>query len=383
VLSRSEAQAADQADPLRAFRSRFHLPDDVIYLDGNSLGAPCDVVLMARADVEHEWARALVTAWERWVDVPGEVGDLLGSTLLGAGPGQVIVTDSTTVNLYKAVAAALPLRLDRERVVLEVDGFPTDRYVVEHLAADVVRVPLAAMVDAIDDRVALVVASAVDFRTAELADVDAISRAAHIAGALVLWDLSHAAGAVPLHLDEWNVDFAVGCTYKYLNAGPGAPAYIYVAHALQDKVTQPIPGWFGHADQFAMETDYRPAPGITRFLTGTPNIPGTVAIAAGVRVLADAGLDRLRTKSTALTALAIERADALGLEVATPRDPERRGAHVALRIDDAADVCARLTREHRVITDHRPPDILRLGFAPLYTRFVDVWDAFAALSTFS
>ena len=382
-MTRVDAEAADAADPLRGFRARFHLPDGVIYLDGNSLGAPCDAVLLARADVENEWARSLVTAWERWVDVPRETGDLLGATVLGAASGQVIVADSTTINLYKAVAAALSLRADRTRVLLEADGFPTDRYVVERMANDVTRVPLEHIADAIDDAVALVVASAVDFRTADLADVRTITQVAHERGALVLWDLSHAAGAVPLRLDEWDVDFAVGCTYKYLNAGPGSPAYIYVARRLQDDATQPIPGWFGHADQFAMEPDYRPAEGITRFLTGTPNIPGTVAIAAGVRLLADAGLDRVRTKSVALTTLAIARADELGFDVATPRDPEQRGSHVALRIDGVADVCARLARDHNVITDHRPPDILRLGFAPLYTRFADVWDAFAALEAFS
>jgi kynureninase len=227
----------------------------------------------------------------------------------------------------------------------------------------------------------MVVVSAVDFRTAELADVGVLTRTAHDHGALVLWDLSHAVGVVPLTLDAWNVDFAVGCTYKYLNAGPGAPAFLYVAKRLHDNVVQPIPGWFGHVDQFAMEADYRPAPGIARFLTGTPNIPGTVAVDAGVGLLAEAGLDHLRAKSIALTTLAIDRADALGLEIATPREANRRGSHVAVRHPNAAALCAALARERGVITDHRPPDIVRLGFAPLYNRFVEVWDAFDAVGS--
>jgi kynureninase len=241
------------------------------------------------------------------------------------------------------------------------------------------------VIEALDAEVALVVLSAVDYRSAAFADIEGLTRMAHDAGALILWDLSHAAGAVPLQLDEWGVDFAVGCTYKYVNAGPGSPAYLYVSRPLQALVTQPIPGWFGHADQFAMEAGYRPAPGIGRFLTGTPNILGTAAVAAGVRLLADAGIDRIRRKSEALTELAIERADAwlpaFGFEVGSPREVTRRGSHVALRHPRASDVCAALARDHRVITDHRPPDVLRLGFAPLYLRFVDVWDAMVAIES--
>jgi kynureninase len=377
---RRDAVEADAEDELRSFREQFTLPEDLIYLDGNSLGAPSAGVLAASRAIEDEWGSSLVTGWDRWVDLPTQVGDLLGSTLLGAAPGQVIVADSTTINLYKAVAAALALRPDRSVVVIENGTFPTDRYIVEQLATEV-----RVGTNALDDSVALVVLLAVDFRTAALADIASATRAAHDVGALILWDLSHAAGAVPLRLDEWGVDFAVGCTYKYLNAGPGAPAYMYVRHELQELVSQPIPGWFGHADQFAMESAYRPAHGVRRFLTGTPNIPGTVAVAAGVRLLGDAGIDRLRRKSEALTELAVERADALppslGFEVASPRDAARRGSQVSLRHARADEVCAALARDHRVITDHRPPDILRLGFAPLYTRFVDVWDAMAAVES--
>jgi kynureninase len=379
IASRADAEAADEADELRGFRDRFDLPEGTIYLDGNSLGAPSVSVLGALRDVQREWATSLVTAWDRWLDVPAQVGDLLGDVLLGAAHGQVIVADSTTINLYKAVSVALTLRPERSTVLVEQDTFPTDRYIVEQLAARVRAVPVTRVHDALDDDVALVVLSAVDYRSAAFADVDSITRATHDAGAVSLWDVSHAAGAVPLRLDAWGVDLAVGCTYKYINAGPGAPAYLYVAHAHQDRAGTPIPGWFGHSDQFAMEETYRPATGIGRFLSGTPNIPGTVAVEAGVRVLAEAGVDRLRRKSEAVTELAIARADAVlsdvGFDVASPRAAARRGSHVALRHRRAADVCEMLARDHHVITDHRPPDILRLGFAPLYTRFVDVWDA--------
>jgi kynureninase len=382
--SRGDAEAADATDELRAFRAEFPLPADVIYLDGNSLGPPSVATLSALREIQDEWAASLVAGWDRWVGLPTQVGDLLGETLLGAAAGQVVIADSTTINLYKCVAAALALRPERSCVVIETGSFPTDRYIVDQLAAEVRVAAPSQIVDALDDNVALVVLSAVDYRSAELADIEGLTQAAHDAGALVLWDLSHAAGAVPLQLDAWRVDFAAGNTYKYINAGPGSPAYVYVRRALQALVTQPIPGWFGHADQFAMETSYRPAPGIERFLTGTPNISGIAAVAAGVRLLGDAGIDRLRRKSNALTTLAIDRADALllplGFAVATPRDAERRGSHVALRHPRANEACAALARHHGVITDHRPPDILRLGLAPLYTRFVDVWDAMDAIA---
>ena len=334
--------------------------------------------------IQDDWTSSLVTGWDRWIDLPGQAGDLLGETLLDAAAGQVIVADSTTVNLYKTIAAALSLQPNRTHAVIDRGSFPTDRYILEQLAPAVRVADTNEVEDALDDTVALVVLSAVDYRTAERADIERLTHAAHEVGALVLWDLSHAVGALPLRLDAWNVDFAVGCTYKYVNGGPGAPAFLYVRNDLLDRAVSPIPGWFGHADQFAMEVDYRPAHGITRFLSGTPNIPGTVAVAAGVQLLGDAGIDRLRRKSVALTELAIQRADellpALGFETASPRDARGRGSHVALRHPRARVVCAALADDHRVIADHRPPDILRLGFAPLYTRFVDVWDAMDAIA---
>ena len=387
VPSREEAAAADAADPLCRFRREFRLPTGVVYLDGNSLGPPSTRVLDALAGLQEQWGTQLVTAWDEWVDLPMRTGDSLGSTLLGAATGQVVVCDSTTINLFKLVAAALTLQPDRSTIVVDGASFPTDRYIVDHLGADVREVeggPLdAALEPLLDTDVALVVLSAVDYRTAELADIAAVTSAAHATGALVLWDLSHAVGVLPLDLDRSDVDFAVGCTYKYVNAGPGSPAFLYVRHDLQD-VAAPIPGWFGHADQFAMEHRYRPAPGVARFLTGTPNVPGTVAVAAAVDLLRDASITAIRDKSVALTQYAIELADrlppTLGFGVASPRDPARRGSHVALRHPEASAVCDAL-RKANVITDHRPPDIVRVGLAPLYTRFIDVWDAFEAIAS--
>ena len=382
MLSREDAEAADAIDPLHAFRDEFRLPDGVIYLDGNSLGPPSSRVHTALERVQQEWANDLVTGWDEWVDLPQRVGDRLGEAVLGAATGQVVVCDSTTVNLYKLVAAARALRPERSTIAVDGASFPTDRYIVDHLGAKVREVDAGNVASELDDDVATVVVSAVDYRTAARADLVAVSDAAHAAGALVLWDLSHAVGAVPLDLDATNVDLAVGCTYKYLNAGPGSPAFLYVRRDLQH-VESPIPGWFGHADQFAMERRYRPADGIARFLAGTPNIPGTAAVAAGVELVHEAGIERLREKSVALTSLAIDLADRLpstaGFAVATPRDANRRGSHIALRHRDANMMSSALLARG-VITDHRPPDIIRLGFAPLYTRFVDVWDAFARIA---
>lgn len=374
--TREHAEALDAADDLAPFRSRFRLPDGTIYLDGNSLGPPSDAVDAALASLREQWEADLVTGWDRWLSLPLTVGDALGAGVLGASAGRVAVADSTTINLYKAVAAALSRQPTRSVVVLDRASFPTDRYIVAQLASDVRAVPVDEIASSLDYRVAVVVASAVDYRTAALAPLEAITEAAHRAGALVVWDLSHAAGAVPLYLDEWDVDFAVGCTYKYLNAVPGAPAYLYVTERLHD-VRQPIPGWFGHVDQFAMEDTYRPASGIARFLTGTPNVPGTVAVEAGVRTVAEAGIDRIRAKNIALTELAIARADELGLDVASPREATTRGSHVAVRHADAAELCAALVAAG-VVCDFRPPDIVRLGFSSLYTRYVDAWDGVTA-----
>ncbi len=380
VSSRGDAEALDRADPLAPFVDRFARPDaDLVYLDGNSLGRlPHATRTRLRDAVDHEWGDDLVRAWSRWIELPRTVGDRLGE-LLGARDGEVLVCDSTTVNLYKLAAAALAAQPDRPDVLVPEHEFPTDRYVLEGLVAQAPeRSVRHGPPDTVDERTALVVASAVDYRTAELADVAALTARAHDAGALILWDLSHAAGSVPVDLRAANVDLAVGCTYKHLNAGPGAPAFLYVRDDLQAALRQPIWGWFGQTEQFTMGPRYEPAPGIDRFLTGTPNVLGLLAVDEGVAVVAEAGVAAIAEKGRALTSLLIDLAQQwlapLGFTVASPLDPTRRGAHVALAHPEARAISLALVGEADTVGDFRPPDLLRLGPAPLSSRFVDVWD---------
>jgi len=389
---RSYAESLDAADPLAGFRGRFVREDpSLIYLDGNSLG-PLPHATRARIAevVADEWGAGLVRSWHRWIELPGQVGDLLGEHLIGAAPGQVAVCDSTTVNLYKLACAALDARPGRSVVVTDDDNFPTDRYVLQGIAAQrgvelrMIGTDLdqglaaGAVRAAVDERTALVSLSHVAYRSGALADMAAITAIAHQAGALALWDLCHSAGAVPVELDASGADLAVGCTYKYLNAGPGAPAFLYVRRELQQALRQPVWGWFGQRDQFDMGRAYQPAPGIGQFLTGTPQIIGTVAVQEGARLLAEAGIGRLRAKAVALTGYLIGLADAWlaprGVTVASPRQAERRGAHVTLAHPEAWRISQALIREG-VIGDYRTPDRLRLGPVPAYTRFTDVWDA--------
>ncbi|HXW47112.1 MAG TPA: kynureninase [Streptosporangiaceae bacterium] len=389
---RSYAEALDSADELAPFRDRFVRADrDIIYLDGNSLG-PLPVRAQARVAevIDQDWGVGLVRSWENWIRMPREAGDRLAEHLLGAAPGQVIVTDSVTVNLYKLAFAALDLQRGRDVLITDDDNFPTDRYVLEGVAAQrgcelrLLHSDIdgglndAELASALDGRTALVSLSHVSYRSGALADMARITRAVHEAGALMLWDLCHSVGSVPVHLDDAGADLAVGCTYKYVNAGPGAPAFVYVRDDLQARMRQPIWGWFGQREQFAMGPAYDPAPGIDQFLTGTPNVIGTVAVEEGARLLGEAGIERLRAKSIALTSYLIELADEwlppLGFTLASPRDPQRRGGHVSLRHDDAWQISQALIREN-VIGDYRTPDRLRLGPAPAYTRFADVFDA--------
>ena len=389
---RSHAEDLDAADPLAGFRDRFVREDpSLIYLDGNSLG-PLPHATRARIAevVGQEWGAGLVRSWHHWIELPGQVGDLLGEHLIGAAPGQVAVCDSTTVNLYKLACAALDARPGRSVVVTDDDNFPTDRYVLQGIAAQrgvelrMIGTDLdqglaaGAVRAAVDERTALVSLSHVAYRCGALADMAAITAIAHQAGALALWDLCHSAGAVPVELDASGADLAVGCTYKYLNAGPGAPAFLYVRRELQQALRQPVWGWFGQRDQFDMGRAYQPAPGIGQFLTGTPQIIGTVAVQEGARLLAEAGIGRLRAKAVALTGYLIGLADAWlaprGVTVASPRQAERRGAHVTLAHPEAWRISQALIREG-VIGDYRTPDRLRLGPVPAYTRFTDVWDA--------
>jgi kynureninase len=393
---RARAEQLDSDDVLAPLRERFVLPSgsgsDLIYLDGNSLGMlPRASLRRVQNLIEQEWGRGLVRSWPSWMNLPIQVGDRLGTVLLGAAPGQVVVSDSTSVNLFKLASAAVDARTGRSRIVSDAANFPTDRYVLEGIAAargmtlDLVETEQGAGVAAaIDDDTALVSLSHVDYRSAAIADVAGLTAIAHDAGALVLWDLAHSAGAVAVDLDSWNVDLAVGCTYKYLNAGPGAPAFLYVRSDLQPKLRQPIWGWFGQRDQFAMGPRYDPVPGIERFQVGTPSIPGIALVDEGVALLEEAGLDRVRAKSVALTSLLVELFDArlapLGFTLASPRDPARRGSHVSLTHPDGYRICRALIDEGHVIPDFRAPNRIRCGLSPLTTRFVDVWDAVDRLS---
>jgi kynureninase len=375
VISREDLAARDAADPLAGFRERFVFAgEDRIYLDGNSLGRLPIATRDRLRDIADEWGDRLVSGWPDWIDAPTRVGDLLARHVLGARPGEVLVGDSTTVNLYKLVSAALDLAPGP--LVTNRDNFPTDRYVLEGLAAQRgVELRLVEDIESALDGAAVAVISHVDYRTGEIADMRRLN--GH--GARVVWDLSHSAGAIPIGLGDAGVELAVGCTYKYLNAGPGAPAFLYVATDLQPRLRSPIWGWFGQRDQFAMERSYDPVDGIGRFLAGTPGILDLAAVEEGVRLTAEAGVDRLRAKSLALCELIIECCDAwlapLGFELGSPRDGERRGSHVSLRHPDAWPICRALIERAGVIPDFRGPDSIRLGVAPLYTRFVDVYDA--------
>jgi kynureninase len=334
-----------------------------------------------------EWGARLVGAWAEWIDLPAQVGDVLAAGVLGARPGEVVACDSTTVNLYKLARAAVAARPGRSAIVVDRNEFPTDRYVLEGVAAELglelrwlESDPVEGLLpQPFDHDVALVVLSQVSYRSGALADVAAITEAVHAAGALALWDLSHSAGSVPVELEAHGVDLAVGCTYKYLNAGPGAPAFLYVRSDLQPQLRSPIQGWFGQRDQFAMGHGYEPEEGVTRFLAGTPPILGLAAVEAGAELVAEAGIERLRGKSVALTELIValhdERLVPLGFELGSPRDAARRGSHVALRHPHAWRICRALIERAGVVPDFRMPDSVRLGVPPLYTRFVDVWDA--------
>jgi len=381
-LSRAAAEAADAADPLAGFRDRFvRDAAGVIYLDGNSLGRLPVATRGRLAAVTAEWGQRLIGGWPDWIDAPTTTGDAI-AVVIGARPGEVLACDSTTVNLYKLVGAAIDARRPSALRVLR-EEFPTDRYVVEGYAqrAAIPLAPLAA--EPRFEHGDLVVLSHVDYRTGALRDLAGLQAHADAAGATVIWDLSHSAGAVPVDLRAARAELAVGCTYKYLNAGPGAPAFLYVREDLQDGLRSPIQGWFGQADQFAMEREYAPDAGIRRFLAGTPPILGLATVEEGARLTAEAGVGALHAKAGALTERLIALHDAwlvpLGFGLATPRDPARRGSHVALTHPQAWQITRALVESAGVVPDFRGPDSVRLGVAPLDTRHVDVWDALTRL----
>jgi kynureninase len=395
----ARATELDATDPLAAFRDRFLTPagaDVLSYLDGNSLGRPPAAAAAMMDDfIRERWAGRLIRGWtDEWMEWPLTVGDRLGSVVLGAAPGQVVVADSTTVLLYKLARAAVDARPGRRRIVLDTDNFPTDRYVLEGIAAerdlelvwitvdsdDGIRPEQVAEV--VDERTALVLFSHVAYRSGWLADVAAINRAAHAAGALTMWDLCHSAGSVPTSLDAWGVDLAVGCTYKYLNGGPGSPGFGYLRAELQEELRQPIHGWMGHRASFEMGPGYEPSKGARALLSGTPPILAMVPLRASLDMFSEAGIAAVRDKSVRLTAYAIELFDAWlaprGVELITPRDPDRRGGHITLR-RAGFDRLLEPLWERGVLPDFRRPDGLRIGPAALSTSFTEVHTGLAAL----
>ena len=380
----------DGSDPLAAFRDRFVIDDpETIYLDGNSLGRLPVATREWVALVMNQWGSQLVEAWHQWIDLPERVGDELAAGALGARPGEVIVSDSTSVNLYKLASAALDAAGDRRAIVTDRENFSTDRYVLDGVArargaelrlidTDPVEGPkpedVARALEAGD--VGLVSLSHVAYYSGALADMETITRESEVP---VLWDLSHSVGVTPIELEEWGVELAVGCTYKYLNAGPGSPAFLYVRKEVQDRLRSPIQGWFGQKNQFDMESPYDPEPGVRGFLAGTPPILDLTAIRVGGELVRDAGIASLRKKAVALTDLMIDLSDEwlapLGFELASPRDSAHRGAHVTLHHDEAWPITRAMIERARVIPDFREPNSIRLAVPPLYTRVVDVWDA--------
>ena len=384
------AQDLDSADPLGAHRGLFIDDGDVkAYLDGNSLGRP----LKASAERLSEfatsaWGGRLIRGWdEQWYDLPLAIGDAIGDATLGAAHGQVFVGDSTTVILYKLIRTALDAQPGRNEIVVDTENFPSDRFILQGIAAEcgktlrwVTPDPDAGVTPeqvaaVIGPNTALVVLSHVAYRSGYLADAPAITTIAHEAGALVLWDLCHSVGVVPTELDDWGVDLAAGCTYKYLNGGPGSPAFGYVRAEHQDSFRQPIQGWMGTSEPFTMGPDYEPHAGIRRFISGTPAIVGMLAMQDMLALIAEVGIDAIRRKSEAMTAYAVELVDELlvpkGALLASPRDPERRGSHVTVDHDSFAGVNARLWARG-VIPDFRRPNGLRLGLSPLTTSFAEL-----------
>lgn len=381
-----DAARRDAADPLAWARPLFRIPDGIVYLDGNSLGhLPAAALEKMQDRMAREWGRDLIASWNtaQWFTKPMTVGDRIGR-LIGAAPGQVVVTDSTSINLFKVLYAALSLRPGRRMIVSEDGNFPTDLYMAQGLKQ---MFPDLAIVQAkspqeieraLDDKAAVLTLTEVDFRTGRLHDMRSLTAKAHAAGALVIWDLAHSAGAFPVDLDGCNADFAVGCTYKYLNAGPGGPAFLYVAKRHQEAASQPLTGWIGHADPFAMSSSYAPAEGIRKFLTGTPSILAFAPLEASLDIWEKADVAAVRGKSLALAELFIAMIDALpasyGLSLASPRDGAMRGSQVSFRHPNAYQIMKALIADG-VIGDFRAPDITRFGLTPLTLRYADIVEA--------
>ncbi len=392
-MTEQDFAALDEQDSLAPYRARFALPADVIYLDGNSLGAlPVSTMACLQRAVQREWGQDLIRSWNSadWIGLPARVGDKIGR-LIGAEAGETVVADSTSINLFKVLAAGLGLNPGRRRIVSQRDNFPTDLYMAQGLAQflgqghELVLLPddpdAVTVEAALDDDTAVLMLTHVNYRNGRIHDMDRLTAAAHRAGALAVWDLAHSAGALPVDLNRARADFAVGCGYKYLNGGPGAPAFVWVARRHQAAFAQPLSGWMGHAAPFAFDAGYRPAEGVARYLCGTPPVLGAIALECGVDLMLEADLGAIREKSVALTSLFIERVEARcpPLELASPRDSAERGSQVSFRHPHGHALMQALI-SRGVIGDFRAPDIVRFGFAPLYVSYRDIGNAVGILA---
>jgi kynureninase len=414
--SHAAAIALDAQDPLADYRARFAHPDaDLIYLDGNSLGRlPLKTAQRIQQIVTEEWGRDLIRGWNKgWWEAPARIGDKIGQ-LIGAAPGQTLVSDTVSVNLFKLATAALTFQPNRKRIITDTFNFPSDLYILQGIQNllssggrvdggvlppsyrdhEILRIgsldndltpDLAQLEASINEDTALVTLSHVTFKSGYMYDMCHITGLAHAKGALVLWDLSHSVGAIPVHLDDCNADLAIGCTYKYLNGGPGAPAFLYVNKKIQDQLTSPIWGWWGQNKPFDFGLDYEPAPGAQRFLVGTQPMISLLTMEASLDIFLEVGMDALRAKSILLTDYASFLTDAwlapLGFSLGSPRDSAMRGSHISIRHPEGYRINRALIEEMNLIPDFRAPDNLRLGFAPLYLSFTDVREGFERICT--
>lgn len=390
VLCRGDFQALDASDPLSRYRDQFDLPTGVIYLDGNSLG-PLPHRARERVEdvVSRQWGKGLIRSWndERWIHLPLSTGGKIAG-LIGAKPAEVVVADSTSVNLFKLLSVALRLNPDRRVIVTESGNFPSDLYIIDGLTGllehdyEVRRAAPGRVEDAIDESVAVVSVTHVNYRNGWMHDMQALTAKAHEAGAIMLWDLAHSAGSMPLALNEFGVDLAVGCGYKFLNGGPGAPSFLFIAEHWHDRAQQPLTGWLGHANPFQFDEQYVPANGIARNLCGTPPVLSMASLDAALDVFETVDMHQVRSKSVALGQLFLQLIEqelaGFGFEIACPRDPERRGSQVCIAHEQGHAIMQALI-DQGFIGDFREPNILRFGLTPLYQRYEDIWDTAAAL----
>lgn len=387
TLTRADLANLDRKDPLAGYRDAFQLDEDLVYLDGNSLGPLLKSVANRVAEVvANQWGQGLIGSWNAhdWIHLPQRVGDKI-ARLIGASAGEVIVADSTSVNLFKVLAAALELNPGRSVVLSVADNFPTDLYMAEGLArllgrqrCELQLTDHAGLPGAIDERTAVVMLTHVDFRSGRMFDMGEVTARAHDRGAMVVWDLAHSAGAVPVHVNDCEVDLAVGCGYKFLNGGPGAPAFVFVAERHQNHIQQPLSGWMGHDEPFAFAAGYTPGAGIKRFLSGTPSVIAHSALDAALDVWEEMDLAQVRAKSIKLGDCLIElvegRPALQGFALCSPRQRHLRGSQVSFAHPDGYAIMQALI-DARVVGDFRAPDILRFGLTPLYTRYADIWEA--------